>query len=132
MLRGMKVIDNKGNKGTVIAVIEGIELNVTVELEDGTKIAYNEAELTEVKEDEAVENFKTTIEAYGCGAIAGSKSKKYTHRAMTSGSGTTIGKKGLEKFIQANPSARLFENRGSKVVELDVVAFMKKGWMIEK
>ena len=31
MLKGTKVIDNKGNKGIVIAVIEGIELNIAVE-----------------------------------------------------------------------------------------------------
>ena len=130
MLKGTKVIDNKGNKGIVIAVIEGIELNIAVELEDGTRTAYNEQELQEVKEDK-VEQFIETIEAYGCGAIAGNKTKKYTHRSMTSGNGITIGKKGLMKFIEANPDARLFENQGNKVVELNVNLFLEKGWMVE-
>ena len=130
MLKGTKVIDNKGNKGIVIAVIEGIELNIAVELEDGTRTAYNEQELQEVKEDK-VEQFIETIEAYGCGAIAGNKTKKYTHRSMTSGNCITIGKKGLMKFIEANPDARLFENQGNKVVELNVNLFLEKGWMVE-
>ena len=130
MLKGARVIDNKGNKGIVITVIEGIELNIAVELEDGTRTAYNEQELQEVKEDK-VEQFIETIEAYGCGAIAGNKTKKYTHRSMTSGNGITIGKKGLMKFIEANPDARLFENQGNKVVELNVNLFLEKGWMIE-
>ena len=130
MIKGTKVIDNKGNKGIVIAVIEGIELNIAVELGDGTRTAYNEQELQEVKEDK-VEQFIETIEAYGCGAIAGNKTKKYTHRSMTSGNGITIGKKGLMKFIEANPDARLFENQGNKVVELNVNLFLEKGWMVE-
>ena len=130
MLQGTKGIENKGNKGIVIAVIEGIELNIAVELEDGTRTAYNEQELQEVKEDK-VEQFIETIEAYGCGAIAGNKTKKYTHRSMTSGNGITIGKKGLMKFIEANPDARLFENQGNKVVELNVNLFLEKGWMVE-